>query len=63
MLKCSECGHKLFEETKYMSWLSLINLAEHLWMEGIIELETKEYMQDKLMDFKGYALDESGIPD
>jgi len=52
---CSDCGHKMFEETKYMSWLSLMNFFEFLQSEGYVELETAEFMRNRLMDFKPYA--------
>ena len=61
MQRCTECGHQLYKETKYMNWLSLMNFINFLQMENYIEQETAEDMRDNLMDFKEYALDESGI--
>ena len=58
---CSACGHKMYSETKYMSWLSLMNFIDFLLMEGYIEKETAEDMTDHLMDFKEYALNKSEI--
>lgn len=59
MQRCSECGHRLYTQTKYMSWLSLMNFIEFLQYEGYVEQETAESMRDRLMDFKEYAFDES----
>jgi len=59
MQRCSDCGHKMYKETKYMSWLSLMNFVNFLETECYIETQTAEEMRDHLMDFKIYALEES----
>jgi hypothetical protein len=38
-----------------------MNFIDYLLLEKYIEPETAESMIDRLMDFKEYALDESGI--
>ena len=57
MIKCAECGHKLYKETKYMNWLKLMNFIHFLRMENYIEEETEEEMTNALMNFK-YYIDE-----
>ena len=59
MQRCSDCGHKMYNETKYMSWLRVINIVDCLETEGIIEPSTGDTIRDAMMDFKVYALEES----
>lgn len=59
MQRCSDCGHKLYKETKYMSWLKVMNFVDCLETEGIIETSTGDSIRDAMMDFKEYALEET----
>lgn len=59
MQRCGECGHKMFNETKYASWLKLFYFVNMLESEQMIKEFTAEDMRDSLMDFKTYAVDET----
>lgn len=52
MQKCDSCGHQLYKESKYASWLTLMNFINFLQEEEYIEQGTAEDMRDHLMDFK-----------
>jgi predicted nucleic-acid-binding protein len=57
LIKCTDCGHKLYKETAYTSWLSLFNFIEFLASEENISAETYSSMIDRLMDLKQFVVE------
>ena len=55
---CDQCKKEITEDTKYADWLCLFNFLEFLYLQEIITEETFEYMVDKLLSFKKFALEE-----
>lgn len=58
-IRCYECQKPVVEETKYMNWLRLMNFNDFLYSEGYIELSTYEDMQNCIMTFKEFAIEDN----
>lgn len=58
MIRCTECGHRLYKETAYTSWLSLFNFIDFLQLEENITKETYETMINNLMDLKKFVVED-----
>ena len=55
---CDQCKKEIIADTKYADWLSLFNFLEFLYLQEIITDQMFECMVDKLLTFKGFALEE-----